>query len=95
MCSRTARAVDQNQATMVAGLRRLGWGVWDTHALGRGAPDLVVCSPDGRLALGEVKSPGGRLTPRERYWHSVWPGTVHVWDSLSDVLATFGLTVEN
>ena len=88
MSSRT----DRTQPAIVDGLRRLGFGILDLHLSGRGAPDLLVCSPDGRqTVLAEVKSLGGRLRPAQVCWQANWPARVYVWHNLTEALATFGI----
>ena len=61
--------VDANQAEIVASLRALGAKVLDTHALGKGAPDIFVLWRDntGWIPL-EIKARGGRLTEDEIIW---------------------------
>ncbi len=60
----TARRVDQNQAAIVAELRRRGCLVVDLHAIGKGVPDLLV-GQMGAWYLVEVKTEQGSFTPDE------------------------------
>lgn len=79
---RDAKA-DANQAEIVEALRRAGYSVAHTHALGRGFPDIVVGGVGlaGRRfnVLLELKSDlRGRLTADEKRWHAAWQGQVDV-----------------
>ena len=58
-------------------LRRRGCLVVSLHTVGRGFPDLLVLIPGGGLALVEVKSPKGKLTPdQEKFLADGWPVAV-------------------
>jgi Holliday junction resolvase len=46
-------------------LRALGWFVLDLSAAGNGCPDLLAAR-GGRIALVEVKSKAGKLTPLQQ-----------------------------
>ncbi len=86
--------IDTTQSEIVLILRRLGFGVALLSPLGHGYPDLLVSSPDGRrLVLAEIKTRQGVLKPSQKAWHAAWPGPVHIWRSIEDALATFGLEV--
>ncbi len=63
--------VDANQADITHALRQCGALVQTTHTLGRGFPDLLIAYR-GVLALIEVKTPRGTLTPDETQWHAKW-----------------------
>lgn len=84
----TIRRSDGNQSKIVADLRADGYGVLDIHAIGRGAPDLVV-SDLRNTVLVEVKDIGGRYTHDELEWARKWPGDVITAFSASDVKAWF------
>jgi hypothetical protein len=90
--SRFARKVDDNQAGIVAALRKLGFWVWPTHALGNGAPDVIVCRPrDKAFVWLEIKDgrkpPSARkLTEDEENFHAKCPGPVYVVGSLDEAL---------
>jgi len=58
---------DQNQASMVAILRSLGFVVWLTDSVGSEVLDLVVFK-DGQTRVVELKRPGQRdaLTENEK-----------------------------
>lgn len=38
----------------------------------RGVPDRIVITPDGQIYFVELKKEGGRLSPMQRYMHSVF-----------------------
>jgi hypothetical protein len=81
----TAR-VDGNQAAITHALRQAGCLVQTTHTIGRGFPDLVICTPTGLLALIEIKTPGGKLTQDEVQWHAKWSDApVYVLDSVERI----------
>ena len=87
---------DNNQPAIVKALRAAGCKVHLTHRLGDGFVDLVVWSPfTMRVYLGEVKSPGGELTPAEREFHYEWEeATEHsllcIWHSTDEALDAVG-----
>lgn len=60
-----ARRTDANHAAIMADLRKAGFRVHDTSALGGGFPDLVVFRPDCGLFLVEVKD-GAKPPSRRR-----------------------------
>lgn len=67
---------DANQPAIIAALRQVGAWVFDCHALGNGFADLYVVYR-GRVYLFEVKTPGGRLTPREVEFMQAQPPFVY------------------
>lgn len=74
---RRACKVDVTQASIVKALREAGATVQDLSAVGRGVPDLLVGYNTVNYLI-ECKSPGGKLTPQQRVWHSEWNGTVRI-----------------
>lgn len=80
--------VDANQPVLVEALRKHGCGVQSLAQIGKGCPDLLVCSPDGRrLALAEVKLPKHDLNEMQQEWHARWRGPVTILRTLDDVQA--------
>ena len=78
------RAVDGNQAQIVAALNRCGARVQLLHRVGQGCPDLLV-GWRGQLVLIEVKMPGKHCTEDEAEWQQLWAGyPVFVCDSFED-----------
>lgn len=76
---RQAARTDENQPAIVKALRCASYRVLILSRLGHGVPDLLVGTPDGRLALLEVKNPeqrpsDQRLTPDEARFHGEWQG---------------------
>ena len=68
---------DLNHQAIANYLRAKGCRVFSLHTVGKGFPDLLVLLPGGRLALVEVKSPKGRLTPdQEKFLADGWPVVV-------------------
>ena len=77
---RLASKVDENQNSIVRGLRTVGAGVLSLAAVGKGCPDLLVYRA-GRLYLLEIKDgakpPSARkLTKDQVRFHKLWPVTV-------------------
>lgn len=75
---RRAARTDGNHAEVREHLRKLGWAVRDTSAVGHGFPDLLVARA-AFTALVEVKdgdkSPSARkLTPDQERFAKTWPG---------------------
>jgi len=77
---------DANERPIVDTLRAAGYAV-QTLEQGKGVPDLMVCGPDGRMSMLEVKQPGERLTPAQARWHEEWPGLVSVVHTPEEALA--------
>lgn len=74
---RRAARVDANHNAVVEALQRIGCRVQSLAAVGRGVPDLLVGTPDGRLVLFEVKDgtkppSERRLTADQESWHATW-----------------------
>ena len=79
-----AARVDSNHAEIVAAFEQAGAPVLSLAPLGDGAPDLLVLIHD-ELALVEVKSAHGKLTPAQRDFHRQWP--VRVVRNTAEALA--------
>ena len=87
---RRAAKVDDNQADIVAILRRFGFSVEVTSAVGQGCPDLVL-GKHGKTYLAEIKDgskpPSARkLTPDQQRWHLMWQGHVVILNNFQDCL---------
>jgi len=91
--------VDDNQAEIVAALRKAGCVVQPLHMVGGGCPDIAV-GRAGRHWLMEIKDgskpPSARkLTKDEQDWHDLWAnqvrsGAVRVVESVDDALRAVG-----
>jgi hypothetical protein len=77
---------DSNHAETRDAFRRAYWFVLDMADLGGGAPDLLCCSPAGRVVLVECKSPGGVLTHAEAAFSMDYPGEYQTVRTLDDVV---------
>lgn len=87
---RRAAKVDDNQAEIVAALRKIGASVQPLHAVGQGCPDLLV-GWRGITSLLEVKDgkkpPSARkLTPDQEKWHAAWMGQVTVVETVEQAI---------
>jgi hypothetical protein len=88
---KTIRRVDANQKKLVALMRRIpGLTVAHTHTIGDGFVDLV-CGFKGQNFLFEVKDPAQppskrKLTPDEEVFHAKWTGSIHIVETIDDVL---------
>lgn len=87
---RRAARVDDNQADIVAALRKIGASVQPLHAVGSGCPDLLV-GWRGMTSLLEVKDgskpPSARkLTPDQVKWHANWRGQVAVVETIEQAI---------
>ncbi len=76
--SRYAARVDDNQAEVVAALRKAGATVQSLAEVGRGCPDLLVGFA-GKTSLMEIKdgskvASARKLTPAQQVWHGAWTG---------------------
>jgi len=87
---RRAAKVDDNQAEIVAALRKIGATVQPLHAVGQGCPDLLV-GWRGMTSLLEVKDgakpPSARkLTEDQEKWHANWRGQVAVVETVEQAI---------
>jgi len=94
---RRAAKVDENQAEIVAALRKVGCTVQSLAAIGNGCPDLLV-GVAGKTLLMEVKD-GKKvkskqaLTPDQLVWHGVWQGgALAVVDSIDSAIRMVNTT---
>lgn len=92
---RRAARTDENQAEIVAALRKAGCSVALTHKVASGFPDLVVGRRAGLAGptsfLLEIKKPGGRLTPDQQEFIAQWRGHYAVVESVEQALEAVGL----
>jgi Holliday junction resolvase len=92
---RRAARVDDNQAEIVAALRKCGCTVQSLAALGSGVPDLLV-GRGGTNYLLEVKDgskpkSARELTPDELRWLHAWRGSAAVVETVEDALKEVGV----
>jgi hypothetical protein len=83
---RRARRTDANQKPIVDALREAGASVEVLSDVGRGVPDLLVCTGTGILFLVEIKLPGQKLNAMQTAWHQAWHGEVYQVESAVDAL---------
>lgn len=88
-----AASRDANEPEVIKALVAVGCLVQQITQ-GDGVPDLIVCTPRGRLLLIEVKDgakpPSGRkFKPAQVTWHAIWAPRAPVFVCLSpaDALA--------
>lgn len=80
-----AKRTDQNHAEIRDAMREAGAEVEDLSGSGRGVPDTLVYTPDGRLLLVEIKMPKGTLTAPQVRFHARFP--VHIVRTVKAALA--------
>lgn len=92
---RRAAKVDDNQAEIVAALRRAGCSVCSLAGVGKGCPDLAVGlrGVTYMLEIKDGRKPPSkqRLTPDEQAWHDAWRGHATVVRSVDEALDAVGL----
>lgn len=71
-----AKRTDGNHAAIRDAMRKAGAEVEDLSGSGRGMPDTLVYTADGRLLLVEIKMPKGTLTAAQVRFHARFP--VHI-----------------
>jgi len=79
-----ARRTDGNHAEIRDAMRQAGATVEDLSGSGKGMPDTLVYTADGRLLLVEIKMAKGTLTAAQVRFHARFP--VHVVRSVEDAL---------
>jgi hypothetical protein len=85
------KKTDGNHLKLMEQIRQIpGASVVSIHTIGKGVPDLLLgfCK---RTYLLEVKNPKlspskRKLTPDEEKFHQLWTGSVHVVETIQDVL---------
>ena len=80
-----AKRTDANHAEIRDAMRKAGAEVEDLSGSGRGMPDTLVYTADGRLLLVEIKMPKGTLTAPQVRFHARFP--VHIVRSVEESLA--------
>ena len=87
--------VDDNQAEIVAALRKVGCSVLCLHQIGKGAPDIAV-GIGGKNYFFELKDgkkvkSDRKLTDDELEFHAAWRGQIAVVCSAEEVLKAIGV----
>ncbi len=87
-----ARRIDDNQNQVVKALRQIpGVSVFITSMVGRGYPDLNIGFKGENLLIelkdGSKTASRKKLTEDEKKFHKDWKGSVHIVESLEDVLS--------
>ena len=80
-----AKRTDGNHAEIRDAMRAAGAEVEDLSGSGKGMPDTLVYTSDGRLLLVEIKMLKGTLTAAQVRFHARFP--VHIVRSVEDALA--------
>lgn len=83
--------VDDNQNAVVKALRQItGVTVAITSQLGNGLPDFIVGTKGKNYMIelkdGKKANSKKKLTEDEQEFHDKWKGSIHVCESLDDVL---------
>jgi hypothetical protein len=81
-----ARRVDANHSEIRDALRKVGYFVYSTAALGDGFPDLLVVDHERRVMLMEVKSRRGCLTWEEAVFAECYPGRYAIVRSAEEAI---------
>jgi hypothetical protein len=89
---RHAPRKDYNHAEIVGAIRDAGGAVIDSSAMGRGFPDLIVCTKSRLTVLAEIKNPKSGygkqgLNKLQAKFAEVWPGVVVVLRTVEDAVA--------
>lgn len=71
-----AKRTDANHAEIRDAMRAAGAEVEDLSGCGKGMPDTLVLTPDGRLLLVEIKTATGKLTAPQVKFHARFPVAV-------------------
>lgn len=67
---------DSNEKEIIAALVSEGCVVHQIN--GKGVCDLLVCTPERKTILVEVKMPNGTLTKAQIEFHKTWPGEKYI-----------------
>ena len=88
--TRRAHKIDVNQPAIVKALRKEGFSVAITSALGSGFPDIVA-GKDGRNYLLEIKNGNGGLTDDEKEFSGAWQGQYAIVRNVEEAYAACGV----
>lgn len=86
---RRAPHLDLNHREITDALRRLGFSVFSTAAVGRGFPDLTAARQMETFLI-EVKMPGAPFEDAQVAFYAHWNGTVYVFRSITDCVFLAG-----
>jgi hypothetical protein len=89
-----AKKVDSNHKQIIKTLREIGASVFDTSAVGRGFPDIVV-GWQGVNYLVEIKTPKGKPTEQQISFFTLWRGQAVLVRSATDILQLLGVDPQN
>jgi len=85
-----AKKTDANQKEIIEALRQVGVTVFDTSAVGRGFPDLVI-GWQGVNYLVEVKTEKGKPTDFQVNFFTHWRGQVVLVRNVKDIFNFLGI----
>jgi len=92
---RRAARVDDNQAEIVAALRKCGCTVQSLAAVGNGVPDLLVGRAGVNYLLevkdGSKPKSARELTPDELRWLYAWRGSAAVVETVEEAMKAVGV----
>lgn len=74
---------DGNEKEIIAALEAKGCVVHQIN--GKGVCDLLVCTPERKTILVEVKMPSGALTAAQIQFHKTWPGEKYIVTTPSQI----------
>lgn len=80
-----AKRTDGNHKDIRQAMRDAGCEVEDMSGSGKGFPDTLVYTADGRLLLVEIKMPKGTLTAAQVRFHARFP--VHIVRTVEAAIA--------
>lgn len=90
--------MDDNQAEIVAGLRKAGISVQPLHTAGNGVPDLIAGTMGVNILLeckdGSKPRSQRQLTDDQILWHATWNGQAAVVETLEEALFVVRQQVE-
>ena len=78
--------VDENQQSIIDGLRACGRSVTPLHTVGGGVPDLLVGYQSGNFLLEVKRDKKAKLTPAQIDWHLLWRGQRAIVTTLEEAI---------
>jgi Holliday junction resolvase len=76
---------DINHVQISDAFRKLGYSVFDTSAVGRGFPDIIIAKNNNNYMI-EIKSDKGKLNPKQIEFQNKWYAVIYIVHNTYEVI---------